>query len=272
MRADSIFFMSTLGLGQHSLDVSLQLCAMLWCTHTHTRTHTYPCTWRYEPNPAPSLPSSPPLVFDVVFGEPCLKKFFCSFEVAQCFPLSFGDVSSFIFWLCVRVGRETDQYGTWYLPHICYLPCVVPVNLRCFSNSSYCFLCDMGTSPISCQNTAVAFDKELLFKQTPQEQACIKHCLWGKQHFATSGMLTQICRVSLWLHALQRHKYFKAFICSSKTYISTHSYCIKVIHQTTQCWKLSLQMCKNKHWHTTRCFFSLTVFHSGQQPVRHLNK
>lgn len=45
-------------------------------------------------------------------------------------------------------------------------------------------------------------------------QAFIKHCLWERRHSATSGMLRQICQVSLWRLAPQRHNYFKAFTCS----------------------------------------------------------
>lgn len=125
------------GFDRHSLDASLQLCAMLWCTHTHRRTHSsvYMC----NPTQRPPFLIRLPLVFDVVFGEPCLKKFFSSFEVGLCVSHSLSALFPLLSSDSVRVGRETGQCGTRYLPHILYLPCVVPANLRSFSNRSYCF-------------------------------------------------------------------------------------------------------------------------------------
>lgn len=77
-------------------------------------------------NPAQLPPHSPPLVFDVVFGEPCLKKFFCSFEVALCFPLSFCYV--FLFYLLTvselggkQAGVEQDTRPTYATYHVLYL-------------------------------------------------------------------------------------------------------------------------------------------------------
>lgn len=133
----------------------------------HVRVHTL----SHEPNPAPSLTHSPPLVFDVVFGEPCLKKFFSGFEVAL-FPHSLSAASSFIFWQFVslggkQAGMEQDARPTYAVYHVLYL-------WTWEASRSYCFLWDMSIPPsTSCQNTVVALVEELFFKTNA----------WGEKSF-----------------------------------------------------------------------------------------
>ena len=176
-------------------------------------------------NPARLPPSLVrlPLVFDVVFGEPCLKKFFFSFEVALCFPLSFSAMfpllSSDSLW-----GWEGNKpvWNKILAPHTLFAMCCT-CELEKFSPVEAIVSCEIRVKPPHPPQRAPA---KTLWSLSPKSsslnkclgsrvlmsfQAFIKHLLWGKRHSATSGMPQQICRVSLWLLALQRHNHFKAF-------------------------------------------------------------
>lgn len=52
---------------------------------------------------------------------------------------SLSAASSFIYWQAWEGNRPV-----WNSPHICCLPCVVPVNLRSLSSRCYCFLWHMS--------------------------------------------------------------------------------------------------------------------------------
>lgn len=180
----------------------------------HVRVHTL----SHEPNPAPSLTHSPPLVFDVVFGEPCLKKFFSGFEVAP-FPTLF----------LLRPLLSSDSLRAWegnrpvrnktLAPHTLFTMCCTCELEKLLEAIVSCEIWVYHPPPLARTLWSLS-SKSSSLKQMPEGrkvlmsyQPFIKHDFRGKRHSATLGMLQQTCRVSLWLLALQRHNYFKAFIC-----------------------------------------------------------
>lgn len=130
----------------------MHLCNFVPCYDTHTNTHTLtnPCTCEHmnlaQPSSLPPLFTRPPLVFDVVFREPCLKKFFSCFEVALCFPLSFCCVSSFIFWQCASWEGNRPAWNKILAPYTLFTVCCT-CELEKFLEEKPLFLVRYGYTP-----------------------------------------------------------------------------------------------------------------------------